>query len=100
MNPNTMPTGVEEMTGVFLLFYGIFMLVVFVLTVVIAWRIVGKTGHPGALGLLALVPLVNMIFALYLAFSEWPIERELRALRAGAMPPGGVYPGATPPPIR
>jgi hypothetical protein len=43
-----------------------------------AWRIVGKTGYPGILGLAAFVPLLNIALVLFLAFSEWPIERQLR----------------------
>lgn len=62
----------------------IFVLVIlsFVVVYVYAlWRLVSKTGNPGPLALLFLVPLVNIGMFLYLAFSEWPIERELRALR-------------------
>jgi hypothetical protein len=40
-----------------------------------------RAGHPGAYGLLMLVPGVNVIMLLILAFGRWPIERELRALR-------------------
>lgn len=95
MGPNNMPPGAEAVPAVFFLFYGLFMLAMLVLTVVVAWRIVGKMGYPGPLGLLALVPLLNIVLALYLAFSEWPIERELRASRSGSVPPGEM-----PPPVR
>jgi len=47
-------------------------------------RLVGKTGHSGWLGLLFLVPLVNVAFVLYLAFAEWPIQKELNRLREQA----------------
>lgn len=46
-----------------------------------AWRIVGKTGNSGALSLLFFIPFVNIGMLLFLAFSEWPIERELKAHR-------------------
>jgi len=46
-----------------------------------AWRIVGKTGYPGALCLVCFVPLVNLLMFLFFAFSEWPIEKELKLLR-------------------
>jgi hypothetical protein len=52
-----------------------------VLYVYALWRLVSKTGNPGPLALLFLVPLVNIGMFLFFAFSEWPIERELRALR-------------------
>jgi hypothetical protein len=51
------------------------------LYVFVLWRLVSKTGHPGGLSLLLLVPLVNLAFVIYLAFSEWPIQRELRRLK-------------------
>lgn len=76
--------GMREMApgGVLLLIYLLFLFGLFVLSVVIAWRIVGKTGYPGVLGLLLFVPVANLVMLLLLAFSEWPIERELQALRA------------------
>lgn len=52
-----------------------------VLAVIIFWKIIGKTGRSGALALLGIIPLVNIGLLLWLAFSEWPIEREIRALR-------------------
>jgi hypothetical protein len=45
------------------------------------WRLVSKTGNPGVLSLLFLIPLVNFVLLLYFAFAEWPIEREIKALR-------------------
>ena len=56
-------------------------------SVFVAWRIVAKTGYPGALGLLWFVPIANIILTLMLAFGEWPIERELRAYRDPRRPP-------------
>ncbi|HEX4051581.1 MAG TPA: hypothetical protein VHY19_11950 [Steroidobacteraceae bacterium] len=38
-------------------------------------RVVGKTGHSGAWGLLAVIPLVNVIALWVFAFTEWPVER-------------------------
>ena len=43
--------------------------------VVPCWRIVSKAGFPGALSLLALVPLVNVILLWVFAFVRWPNER-------------------------
>ena len=51
------------------------------LSVYISWRLVDKTGYTGLLALLLYVPAVNLFAVLYLAFSEWPVERELRKYR-------------------
>ena len=45
------------------------------------WKIFSKAGLPRWLSLLMLVPFLNLLLFFYLAFSEWPIERELRTLR-------------------
>lgn len=49
----------------------------------VAYRICTKAGFPGYLALAALVPIANLVLALYLAFARWPIEAELDRLRAG-----------------
>jgi len=43
------------------------------------WKIYSRTGQPGAMALLQLIPLVNIVMLYVLAFSEWPIEREMNA---------------------
>ena len=49
----------------------------------ILWcKIFSKTGYSWAMGLLVLVPFGNLIMMLVLAFSDWPILKELRALKA------------------
>jgi|HubBroStandDraft_3_1064219.scaffolds.fasta_scaffold525309_2 hypothetical protein len=50
------------------------------------WKICSKAGYPGALGLLILIPLANLIMLLVLAFAEWPVLKELRALQEGPRP--------------
>ncbi|HXF27426.1 MAG TPA: hypothetical protein VN610_09130 [Bryobacteraceae bacterium] len=45
------------------------------------WRIATKMGYPGPLGLFALFPGLNLILAYFHAFNEWPVLRELSALR-------------------
>lgn len=87
--------------GVATIFFILVGLTLFAFGILIQWRIVSKTGYPGVASLLAFVPLVNFVALLYLAFSEWPIERELRAARGGgSYPPGGYAPTAPiyPPP--
>lgn len=46
------------------------------------WKLFSKTGRSGALGLLMLVPVVNLGVMLWFAFAEWPIENELSRLKA------------------
>lgn len=58
------------------------MLVWAAIVVVPFWRICQKAGYPGALGLLIIVPLVNILFLYYLAFAAWPAHK-------GAPPSGG-----------
>ena len=52
------------------------------------WKILKKSGNAPALALLMFVPLVNIGLLLWVAFAEWPIERELRALREQGSPKG------------
>ena len=69
------------------------MIVIFgsiILGLIINWRIASKAGYEGALSLLMLIPLVNFVILLIFAFSEWPVERRLKALSGGttaALPP-------------
>jgi len=56
--------------------YGIIAVVVIVFMLFIWVRIVGKTGNNKWLGLLMIVPLVNIIFMIWLAFSAWPVEKK------------------------
>ena len=45
-----------------------------------AWRICQKAGVPGALALLALVPLANIGLLFFLAFAEWPVLRNAKPI--------------------
>jgi len=82
-------TGGEEMAVVTAMGVGMFVVVVFmalmslVLMLIIWWKIFSKAGWPGALSLVMLVPLVNIIMVVYFAFATWPIQRELEALKRG-----------------
>jgi hypothetical protein len=49
------------------------------------WKIYTKTGQPGAMALLQLIPLVNIIMLYVLAFSEWPLEREIRSAKQNTL---------------
>lgn len=56
-------------------------LAVFILSIIVWWRIFAKAGYSGAMGLLMFVPIANIIVLLILAFGRWPIEEELDRLR-------------------
>jgi hypothetical protein len=75
---STVNTG--ALTGAFLA-SSIFGLIFLILFIVIYWRIFSKAGYNGALSLLLLIPIVNIIMLFVLAFGNWPIHRELNALR-------------------
>ncbi len=40
-----------------------------------AWRICSKAGFPGTMGLLVVVPGLNLVLLYVLAFAEWPVRR-------------------------
>jgi uncharacterized membrane protein YbhN (UPF0104 family) len=77
--------------GTFLIFSLIFL----VILVGIYYLIINKTGYNPWLSLLILIPgLGGLIIIIMLAFTEWPIQREVRELRARA---GGGYSPPPPP---
>ena len=77
----TVDTG--AFTGI-ILSSAIFGMVVIIIAVVIYWRIFSKAGYNGAMGILMLVPIANIIVLCILAFGEWPIYKELKYLRQQA----------------
>src|SRR5258708_1819176 len=87
MDPNYTPTNlatsgtVDATTLVtIILVSGIVGLVGIIFSVIIYWRIFAKAGYSGALGLLMLVPIANIVMLCILAFCEWPIYTELNYL--------------------
>lgn len=101
MTDPTDPSQVQALQaalGTFVLIGGIIGLAVTVFAVIIYWKIFSKAGYSGALGLLMLVPIANLIMLCILAFGEWPIYRELNQLRQMAagrqpqFPSGPQYP--------
>ena len=50
-----------------------FALLFAVLPVIAFWKICSRAGFNGALGLLMLLPIANIILPLYVAFSKWPV---------------------------
>ncbi|MGA1978968.1 MAG: hypothetical protein ABSG99_00160 [Sedimentisphaerales bacterium] len=56
-------------------------LVIVAVKLLICCKIFSNAGYSWALGLLMLIPIVNVIMAFYLAFADWPIRKELRLLK-------------------
>ena len=75
---------------IMLVLIGLVVVTVVALKIVIFCKIFAKTGYGWALGLLMLVPIADIIMAFVLAFGDWPVCRELRALKQQrpAMTPG------------
>jgi len=53
-----------------------------VIILVTFWKIFSKTGQAGALSLLMIIPLLNVIMLFVLAFGKWPIEKELEKCKS------------------
>jgi hypothetical protein len=62
-------------------------LILLVVAVVPFWRICKRVGHSPWLSLLVLLPLVNLVFVYYLAFSQWPLENKIASAGAPGTPP-------------
>jgi hypothetical protein len=81
--------------GTFLLISLLIGLVVAVFSIFCWWKIFSKAGYSGALSLLLIIPIANLVVFLILAFGEWPILAELNARRQQASyppaQPGGGY---------
>ncbi|MBA4742760.1 MAG: hypothetical protein H2060_08645 [Azoarcus sp.] len=54
----------------------LWMLVVAIVVVIPVWRICRRTGHPGWIGLLILIPVVNLVLLYFIAFADWPATRD------------------------
>jgi hypothetical protein len=61
--------------GTFSTWHLLGLLVWIVVFIVPAWRIVMKAGFNGALSLLMLIPLVNIIMIWVFAFVRWPVDQ-------------------------
>ena len=63
-------------------------LVFVVVAIVAATKILSKAGYSPWFSLLLLIPLVNFVMILVFAFSDWPVDKELRRYRQGGYGPG------------
>lgn len=73
--------GVEELSIILLIVLP-FVLLSSVLPVIAFWKICSRAGFNGALGLLMLVPVANIILPLYVAFARWPVFKQDRVQNA------------------
>ena len=65
-----------------LIMFGFFVgLIAVAIIVLIFCKIFSKAGYSWALGLLILVPIADIIMAFYIAFADWPVQKEVRQLR-------------------
>jgi uncharacterized membrane protein (DUF485 family) len=62
-------------------FIAFVVLIILAIKLLICCKIFSKAGYSWALGLLMLIPIVNIIMAFFLAFADWPVCRELRSLK-------------------
>ena len=53
----------------------LWMLVMAAVVVVPVWQICKRAGYPGPLGLLILIPMVNLGLLYFLAFANWPANK-------------------------
>jgi len=89
----TMPPGAAAAVAGFFGIIFLFSIAITVLIIVAYYFIAQRAGFNPWLSLLALIPGVNLILIFIFAFSEWPIQREVRVLRAQLA--GGGTPGVT-----
>lgn len=57
----------------------LWVLIMALIIIVPMWRICTKAGYTGWLGVLAVVPLANLILLYFLAFADWPALRRSTA---------------------
>ena len=53
----------------------LWMLVIAIVLVIPAWRLCQRIGYPGWMGILAMVPLLNLGLLYFIAFSNWPVNK-------------------------
>ena len=63
-------------------FFGVW-LIGAIIAIIPFWRICKRVGYTPWLSLLMAIPLVNVIFIYFLAFSDWPSQK-------GTVAPGGT----------
>ncbi len=75
----------------------VFYLAIAVLGFIAGWKVLTKAGYSGWWIFISLVPLVGVVMFFVFAFSDWPVLKEVRMLRAGPSPT--PYQSYGPPPV-
>ena len=84
MHPSNLPALAPQMVFIgFFVFFVFFGIIAVLLIVIPFWQIFKKAGFPGALSLIMLIPLGNIIMSFFLAFSEWPALKDKRTTSHG-----------------
>ena len=78
---NVRPDIAPVFGAIFMIIMMFFVLILTVIQILAFCKIFSKAGFSWALGLLMLVPIANIVMFFFLAFAEWPIQRELRSYR-------------------
>ena len=60
------------------------LVVTYIVLAIAFWQFLKKAGLTPMVALLMLVPVVNLGVALWAAFTEWPVNRELSRLKLAA----------------
>jgi hypothetical protein len=78
-----METAVVPAIGGVVIFFAVaFFLLIFGVVKVLIWSMIfSKAGYSWAFGLLMFIPIADFIMMLVIAFSDWPIKKELRILK-------------------
>jgi hypothetical protein len=53
----------------------LWMLVIAIVVVIPVWRICQRAGYSGWLGVLILIPMVNLALLYFIAFADWPANK-------------------------
>jgi UPF0716 family protein affecting phage T7 exclusion len=75
------PDAAPVFGAIFTIFMIFFVLILTIIQILAFCKIFSKAGFSWALGLLMLVPIANIIMFLFLAFADWPVQRELRSYK-------------------
>jgi Protein of unknown function (DUF2510) len=88
-------TSTRAATGVAVSVVLFIYLAIVVISILAAVKVVTKAGYSGWWVLITLVPVLNFVMLLVFAFSEWPVVREVKTLRAqlSSWPGYGAPPG-------
>jgi hypothetical protein len=78
-NGNSAAAASAAVAGVAHIVGTLFGIALLIFHVVVYWRIASKAGYNGALALLVIIPLVNIVPMCMFAFSRWPLEERLDA---------------------